>query len=154
MHARSFNLAVVAGRISTEPEYKTLGRKVKGETQLIRFCIATNVIYPAADGTMKETGTFHRIVVFGGRAKWLMEKMSKGDLVLVKGRIDINSWKDPEGNPRRIVQILGEDVIFLEKPKKVREKEDAAKADAVTTPSEVEPPDTPEKDEPEDEAPF
>jgi len=150
MHSGSFNLAILAGRVSTEPELKSVGRKQKGETQLVRFNVATNYLYlPAGSDKWKEYATFHRVVFFGRRAVWISNRLSKGDVVLVQGRIDNNVWVDPSGVRRRITQIQGQELIFLVKPKK-----SAAKDAPAPEPDEPEQePETPDA-EPKDEAPF
>ena len=153
MHSYSFNLAVIAGRLTQEPEFRTCGRKHKGESQLVRFTVATNYLYQPAGTTdpkeWKEHACFHRIVFFGKRAVWISDRASKGDLVLVYGRLDNNVWVDPSGIKRRITQIQGQELVFLAKPKK-----SAAKQAPEPEPDEPEQEtETPDK-EAEDEAPF
>lgn len=151
MHANSFNIAILAGRVTDEPIYKTALKKDKSETQLIRFTLATNYLYlSSASEKYKEYSSFHRVSFFGRRAGWIRDRLSKGDLILVQGRIDNNVWVDPNGIKRRITQIQGQELVFLVRPKKSVEKDAPAPE-----------PDEPESDDPEtqdneteDEAPF
>lgn len=53
---------------------------------------------------------FIDILVFGKQAENLAESVAKGDTVLVKGRLSPNNWTDKEGNERKDVRIMVDEI--------------------------------------------
>lgn len=53
---------------------------------------------------------FIDVLVFGKQAENLAESVAKSDTVLVKGRLSPNNWTDKEGNERKDVRIMADEI--------------------------------------------
>jgi single-strand DNA-binding protein len=53
---------------------------------------------------------FIDILVFGKYAENLAESVGKGDTVMVKGRLSPNNWTDKEGNERKDLRIMADEI--------------------------------------------
>jgi single-strand DNA-binding protein len=71
-------------------------RKV-GENSVVNFSVATNRQFTNSSGEKIKRTTWFRITVWNGAGQACMNYLSKGDPVLIEGRLEA----DPEtGNPR------------------------------------------------------
>ena len=77
----------LCGNLATDPEIKPTKNSV-----LTRFRIAVNDRRKQGDDWVDDPS------------------LSKGDRVMVKGRLKENTWTDNEGNEKRTVEVVAEDV--------------------------------------------
>ena len=100
-----FNKVILVGRLTRDPElrYTTNGKSV------------TNFDL-AVDRTFKREGQpdadFFRVAVWGKQAESCANYLSKGRMVVVDGRIEINTY-EKEGQKRTSVDVTANDVRFL-----------------------------------------
>ena len=60
---------------------------------------------------MARRGTsFFKVNVWRGRAEHLAESLSKGDRVMVTGRLRQRSWETPEGERRSVAELEADEV--------------------------------------------
>jgi single-strand DNA-binding protein len=53
---------------------------------------------------------FIDILIFGKPAEHIVESVNKGDTIIVKGRLTPNNWTDKEGNERKEVKIMADEI--------------------------------------------
>jgi single-strand DNA-binding protein len=54
--------------------------------------------------------SFLRVNVWRGQAEHLADSLSKGDRVMVTGRLRQRSWETPEGEKRSVAEIEADEV--------------------------------------------
>lgn len=100
----ALNKAILMGRICNSIEL----RSTQNGTPVCSFTIAV-------DRRGKDDGTdFLDIVAFGKTAEFVSKYFVKGQLVAVAGRIQTRNWEDKQGNKRKSVEIVAEEVHFAE----------------------------------------
>ena len=145
MSRGTINKAILVGRLGKDPEMKY----TPSGTAVASFSIATNYSVKDGDGNYTDKTDWHNIVVFGRRAEFAGEYLSKGRLVYIEGRIQTRSWEDQNGNKRYITEIVSSDVQLL------GSKGDNSTKEIEEPTSETEPKDAPVQDEEEsDDLPF
>src|SRR2546430_5412562 len=65
----------------------------------------------------KDAADFIDIVTFDALAATCGEYLTKGRQVAVVGRLRLNEWTTPDGERRSKIQVVADDVSFLDKPK-------------------------------------
>jgi single-strand DNA-binding protein len=118
---KEMNKVIIIGRISREPEIKTVG---ESEKTVMSFNIAVESTHRNSNGE-KEVD-FIPVSVWGKRAEALAEYMSKGRLVSVSGRIHVRTYDDKEGNRRYFTEVVAEEVTLLDFKKAQEPKEEFA----------------------------
>jgi single-strand DNA-binding protein len=109
MSRGTVNKAVLIGRLGKDPEMKY----TPSGTAVASFSIATNYSIKDGEGNFVDKTDWHNIVVFGRRAEFAGEYLSKGRLVFIEGRIQTRNWEDQNGNKRYITEIISSDVQLL-----------------------------------------
>lgn len=61
--------------------------------------------------------TWHRVKVFGPRAEACHTYLVKGRKVDVTGSLHASQWEDKEGVTRYTVEIVADNVVFLDGPR-------------------------------------
>ena len=124
----------IIGRLGHDPDL----RYTPQGTPVCNFSVATDYIYKDADGERQQRTTWFRVVVFGKMAENCNAYLAKGRLVLVTGRVSMNTWTDRDGNARASLDVHADTVRFLS-PKSSRENgEDVAQNGEDVAPPEPE----------------
>ncbi|MBX7136103.1 MAG: single-stranded DNA-binding protein [Fimbriimonadaceae bacterium] len=107
----SINRVVLVGRLTRDPELRTTttGKSV------CDFSIAVNKRVKPTDGS--PDADFFRVSVWSQTAEFVSNYCTKGRLVAVDGRLQTRKWQDQQGNNRETVEIVGENVQLLDRPK-------------------------------------
>ena len=103
----NLNKVFILGRLTRDPEQRTMpnGRPVSN------FGMATNRIWTDQESREKQEHVeFHNIVAFGKLAEICNQYLTKGQLVLIEGRIQTRSWTDQDGNKRSRTEIVAENM--------------------------------------------
>lgn len=103
----NLNKVFILGRLTRDPEQRSMpsGRAVSS------FGMATNRIWTDQDsGEKQEQVEFHNIVAFGKLAEICNQYLTKGQLVLIEGRIQTRSWEGQDGNRRSRTEIIAENM--------------------------------------------
>lgn len=103
----SLNKVIFIGRLTRDPEL----RFTESGAGLCQFTLAVDRPYKKRDGN-KETD-FINVVVWRKLAEICAKYLAKGQLAAVEGRLEIRSYTNREGKPRRAVQVVAENVQFL-----------------------------------------
>lgn len=105
------NRVVLIGRLTKDPElrYTTSGVAVA------TFSIAVDRPFVGQNGE-RETDFFD-IVIWRKLAETCANHLGKGRLVAVDGRLQARSYDDNNGVRRKVVEVVAENVRFLDWPK-------------------------------------
>ena len=109
------NTVSLAGRIAQTPVLQ----RTSGDSAYVRFSIACDRDYRQVD-KQRETD-FIPCMAWRQTAEFLCQHFQKGSPVIVTGRLEVNSWKTPDGEQRREMLVSVDDVYFGEsKPKEAQ----------------------------------
>lgn len=102
------NSAVLMGRLVADPEL----RHTPNDIAVTSFTLAVDRSYVKA-GTERQAD-FIDIVAWRGTADFVCKYFRKGQLVAVQGSIQTRSYTDSQGNKRKAVEIVADNVFFAE----------------------------------------
>lgn len=109
--ARSFNLVVLMGNLTRDPELRT----TPNGNNVCSFSLALNRSYKGANGDWVEATDYIDIVAWGPLGERVAQYLSKGRPALVNGRLQSRSWEQ-DGQKRSKVEVVAQDVTFLGGP--------------------------------------
>lgn len=110
----SKNRVELIGHLGADPEEK----KTNGQA-MVKFRMATNESYRNKEGNWEENTQWHNIVAFGKVAEETLERLKKGDEVLIRGKLRHSSYKDKEGIMRYSTDIFADSLDKIAKRDKV-----------------------------------
>ena len=102
------NHIVIMGRLTRDPELRRTGSGIA----VASFTVAVDRDF-AQDGQEKETD-FIDCVAWRQTGEFVSKYFTKGSMIVVKGRLQIRSWTDKEGNKRRSAEVVADNVYFGE----------------------------------------
>jgi len=105
----SFNKVILIGNMVADPELKTTPNSVN----VCSFRIAVGRRYVKA-GEQQQTD-FIDIVAWRAQAEFVAKYFSKGKPILVCGSIQSRNWQDKEGNKRTTIEVIADEVSFVER---------------------------------------
>ncbi len=106
------NKVLLIGRLIKDPVIRYL----PSGTAVTEFAIAYNRRYKVNE-EWKEESHFFDIKAYGKLAEGLVERLSKGYMVVVEGRLAQERWTSKEGEQRSRVRIVAENVRIVNKPR-------------------------------------
>lgn len=101
------NKVIIQGRLTKDVEMRQ-----KDNYVIALFTLAVDRKY-ARQGEERQTDFFN-IVAYGKTAEFINKYFSKGQLVLISGRIENRTWEDKDGNKRITTEIICEETYFAE----------------------------------------
>jgi len=104
------NVVHLIGRVARFPEL----RKTANGKSYMNLVLAIDGYY---DRTKGETTTDFIPILLWGKLAERAHHLMKGSLVAITGRVAISSYEDKNGNKKWSMEIVGEDIEFLAKPK-------------------------------------
>jgi single-strand DNA-binding protein len=105
------NSVQLIGNLGMDPEVKTFDN---GKT-LAKFSIATNESYTNQKGDKVQETQWHNVIAWGKTAEIAQKYFSKGQEVVLEGKLTTRSWDDKEGNKRYTTEIVANEVMMLGK---------------------------------------
>lgn len=108
------NKAILMGRLTADPEL----RHTQNNIPVTSFTLAVDRSF----GKEKQTD-FLDIVAWRNTAEFVSKWFSKGMLVAVSGRMQTRTWEDKQGNKRKTVEVVADEVFFAEGKKREQEEE-------------------------------
>ena len=102
-----FNLVVLTGRLTADPELKTTANGISVTT----FSIAVDRRYRS--GENKQTD-FINIVAWRSSAEFVAKYFKKGNLIGIEGSIQTRNYQDKNGNNRTAFEVVANNVQFVE----------------------------------------
>ena len=117
-----FNLVVLTGRLTADPELKTTSNGIPVTT----FSIAVDRRYRS--GEERHTD-FITIVAWRQSAEFITKYFNKGNLIGIEGSIQTRRYQDKNGNNRTAFEVVANNVQFVES------KRDAAPGAPMSEPA-------------------
>lgn len=115
----SFNKVILIGNLTKDPEI----RYTPSGTAVANFSLAVNRRYKQGD-EVKDEVCFIDIVVFGKQAENSGKYLSKGQGVIIDGRLQQRRWESDDGQKRSKHEVVAESIRFLPKRQGVGESSD------------------------------
>jgi len=106
------NEVTLIGRVGTEPERKDIPTG-----SVTNVNVATKREWKDRNNERHSETEWHNVVLYGKLGSYVMDKLTVGSLVYVKGRIKTTKWKDTNDVTHKYVDIIAEEFRVLEKPK-------------------------------------
>ena len=108
-----FNLVVLTGRLTADPELKT----TPSGNSVTSFSIAVERAYKS--GEERQTD-FINIVAWRQTAEFITHYFTKGAMIGIEGSIQTRKYQDKDGNTRTVFEVVANNVQFV-LPKKQEE---------------------------------
>lgn len=102
-----FNLVVLTGRLTTDPELKTTPNGVS----VCSFSIAVERRYKQGE---ERQADFINIVAWRGSAEFICKYFKKGSMIGIEGSIQTRKYQDRDGNNRTAFEVVANNVQFVE----------------------------------------
>lgn len=102
-----FNLVVLTGRLTADPELKTTPSGVSVTT----FSIAVSRRYKAGEETQAD---FINIVAWRQTAEFITKYFKKGSMIGIEGSIQTRRYTDKEGKNRTVFEVIANNAQFVE----------------------------------------
>jgi single-strand DNA-binding protein len=112
---RDLNKVMLIGNLTRDPEL----RSTPNGQSVASFAIATNRAWNDAAGQLQKAVEYTDIVVWGKLAEVAGQIMKKGRRVYVEGRLQTRNWEGQDGVKRYKTEVIGSDVIVLDRPQSV-----------------------------------
>lgn len=108
------NKSILMGRLTSDPEL----RHTQNNIPVASFTLAVDRSF----GREKQTD-FLDIVAWRNTAEFVDKWFAKGMLVAVSGRLQTRTWEDKQGNKRKAVEVVADEVFFAESKKSDRQQQ-------------------------------
>lgn len=134
----SFNKVILIGRLTRDPEM----RYTPSGMPVAHFTIAVDRNRSSKDSKEPETD-FIDIVAWQKLAEICQQYLGKGRLVAIDGRLQIRNYETQDGQKRKAVEVIANDMRILDRPPKPGEESPAraaAPVGAAAAKTEAEPP--------------
>lgn len=105
-----FNLVVLTGRLTADPELKTTNTGIS----VTSFSIAVNRRYRAGEETQTD---FINIVAWRQTAEFITKYFKKGNMIGIEGSIQTRKYTDKNGNNRTVFEVVASNAQFVESKK-------------------------------------
>lgn len=102
-----FNLVVLTGRLTSDPEVKT----TQSNVSVTSFCIAVQRQYKSGEEPITD---FINIVAWRNTAEFVAKYFKKGNMIGIEGSIQTRKYTDKDGNNRVAFEVLAGNVQFVE----------------------------------------
>jgi single-strand DNA-binding protein len=101
------NHIAIMGRLTRDPELKTTNSGIP----VVSFSIAVDRDF--ADKESGERGVdFIDVTAWRHTAEFVSRYFTKGRMAVVSGRLQTRNWTDKDGNKRKAVEIVADNVYF------------------------------------------
>lgn len=115
---RGINQVALVGRLARDPDVRT----TEGGVARAWFVLAVARPYVARDG--EREADFISIVAWRQLASVVGEHLSKGRLIGVTGRLQVNLLDDGNGGRRSSAEVVADQIVFLDPPRRERNSEE------------------------------
>ena len=108
---RGVNRVILIGNLGKDPDMQFL----EGNIGVAKFSLATTETYKDRSGKLISQTEWHTVVLWRGLAELAQKYLHKGSLVYIEGRLKTRSWEDKDGNKKFATEIVGDNLIMLDK---------------------------------------
>jgi single-strand DNA-binding protein len=107
---REYNKVIVSGHLGADPEM----RFTPNGSAVASFRIAVSRMVGRSDsGDRREETDWFNVVAWNKLAEFCNQYLTKGQRVLVDGRLQTRSWDDQNGQKQYRTEIIANDVMFI-----------------------------------------
>jgi single-strand DNA-binding protein len=110
----SFNKVILMGNLTRDPELK----QAPSGAKVADLGLAVSETWRDKNGQPKEVTCFVDVVVWDKLAELCQQYLVKGRPVLVEGRLQMDEWKNQQGEKRSKLRVRADTVKFLGSPQK------------------------------------
>ena len=111
----SLNRVMIAGRLTKKPEL----RKTPNGVSVTDLLVALNREYTTLQGEKQHETCFVDVVVWGKQAESCAANLDTSSLVLIEGRLQLDTWFGKTGEKRCKLRVAAERVQFVDRRKVV-----------------------------------
>lgn len=122
-----FNLVVLTGRLTADPELKTTPNGVS----VTSFSIAVEIRYKQGE---ERQADFINIVAWRSSAEFICKYFKKGSMIGIEGSIQTRKYQDRDGNNRTAFEVVANNVQFVEFKKADNNSDNNAPVDPENDP--------------------
>jgi single-strand DNA-binding protein len=115
----SLNKVLLIGNLTRDPEL----RNTPQGKAVAHIGIAVNESYTTPDGEKKEDVTFVDVVCWGRQAETCKEYLTKGSLIFVEGKLQLDSW-EKDGEKKSRMRVRADRVQFLSSKNRPKDKDE------------------------------
>lgn len=108
---RGVNRVMLIGNLGKDPELQQL----EGNIAVAKFPLATTETFKDRTGKLVSQTEWHTVVLWRGLAELAQKYLHKGSLVYIEGRLKTRSWEDKEGVKKFMTEVIGDNLIMLDK---------------------------------------
>lgn len=108
---RGVNKVTLIGNLGKDPDMQFL----EGNIAVAKFPLATTESYKDRNGRLVSQTEWHTVVLWRGLAELAQKFLHKGSPVYLEGHLKTRSWEDKEGNKKFATEIVGDNLIMLDK---------------------------------------
>lgn len=120
MSALNFNQAILAGRLTADPELKF----TQSGISVTQFTVAVSRPKQKDDNT--DTSDFISCVAWKQRAELVTKYFHKGSAIMVIGQIQTRTWTDNNNQKRYATEVLVDNIRFVDSKADAAQKSPAA----------------------------
>lgn len=102
---------MLIGNLGKDPDIQNL----EGNIAVAKFPLATTETFKDRSGKLISQTEWHTVVLWRGLADLASKYLHKGSLVYIEGRLRTRSWEDKEGNRKFATEVVGDNLIMLDK---------------------------------------
>lgn len=102
---------MLIGNLGKDPHVDYL----EGNIGVAKFPLATTETYKDRNGKLVSQTEWHTVVLWRGLADLAAKYLHKGSLIYLEGRLRTRSWEDKEGNKKFATEVVGDNLIMLDK---------------------------------------
>lgn len=107
------NSVQLIGHLGKDVDFKSL----EDGKSLAKFTLATNEYYKNNNGEKMQNTQWHNVVAWNKLAENMNQLLTKGNEVLVRGKLMHSSYEDSNGNKRYVSEVVVNEFIKLSKKK-------------------------------------
>ena len=123
-----YNRVILVGNLTRDPQLSFL----PSGTPVCEFGLAINRRWRGSGGEPREETCFIDCRCYGKQAETFNQHMSKGQCVLVEGRLQYDTWEGQDGQRRAKHRVFVQAFQFLSAPRGRAQAEPPAPAETVT----------------------
>ena len=102
---------MLIGNLGKDPDMQHL----EGNIGVAKFPLATTETFKDRSGKLVSQTEWHTVVLWRGLAELAQKYLHKGSLVYIEGRLRTRSWEDKEGARKFATEVVGDNLIMLDK---------------------------------------
>jgi single-strand DNA-binding protein len=108
---KGLNKVLLLGNLGKDPEVSTLENNIK----VAKFTLATSESYRDDSGKIHTHTEWHTVILWRALADFAEKYLRKGSSIHLEGKIRTRSYEDKQGAKRYVTEIIGDDIILLDK---------------------------------------